>query len=97
MINKSKVIQIIAMARLGRRERLEALIAEVSASELACALARLPGQEQLDMLEIMDEPTRQATLLALDYADWIRLVDTTGPFNRHLVDHGHIQASDAHD
>ena len=94
-VNRGNVIQLIALARLGRHERLQQMASELSAQELACALARLPDQDQMDLLQTMDETTRQATLLALDFADWIRLVDNAGPFNSHLigsVKHNEIRA-----
>ncbi|MCC5865971.1 MAG: hypothetical protein JJU31_12680 [Wenzhouxiangella sp.] len=95
MIDKSRVIQLIAMVRLGRTERLHDLVTEASATELAKAMTRLQDDEHLALLDAMDEPTRQATLLALDYVDWMRLIDSAGPFNRHLIGCGDSSATRA--
>lgn len=65
MINKSKVIHIVALARLARHERLQSLIAEASGDELACALARMPDPEKMDLLEAMDERARQSACMPL--------------------------------
>lgn len=78
-MNRSSIIQILALVRLGRTDRLGLLLADCSDQEVGEALARLDGTEQLALLDFLDEPKRSAALLSLDYADWLRLIDNAGP------------------
>ncbi|MGY6630695.1 MAG: hypothetical protein ACXIUL_06760 [Wenzhouxiangella sp.] len=78
-MNRHHVIQILALVRLGRFERLDVVLAESSQHDITEALARLDGNDQIALLDQIEEPARSAALMALDYADWLRLVDNAGP------------------
>ena len=78
-MNRSHIIEILALFRLQRWERLDKLLGQCTSREIAEALARMGDAEQLEFLGRLDAEQRQATVLALDYPAWSRLIDRAGP------------------
>lgn len=78
-MNRSHIIEILALFRLNRWERLDYLVSQCSAREVAEAIARMSNGEQLEFLRRLDPDPRHQALMALDYPAWARLVDSAGP------------------
>ncbi len=78
-MNRSHIIEILALFRLQRWERLDSLLGQCSARETAEALARMSDAEQLEFLRRLEPDQRHHAILALDYPAWTRLVDSVGP------------------
>lgn len=78
-MNRSHIIEILALFRLQRLERLDYLLPQCQPREIAEAIARMNDGEQLDFLRRLDPDQRHQTLMALDYPAWTRLVDAAGP------------------
>lgn len=78
-MSRSHIIEIIALFRLRRWERLDRLLAQCRAREIAEALMRLSDGEQMELLQRLEPLQRSAAIMALDYPAWIRLVESAGP------------------
>ena len=78
-MNRSRIIEILALFRLQRLERLDYLLPQCQPREIAEAIARMSDVEQLDFLRRLDPDLRHQALMALDYPAWARLVDAAGP------------------
>ena len=78
-MNRSHIIEILALFRLQRWERLDDLLGRSTAREVAEALARMGNAEQLEFLGRLDADQRHNAILALDYPAWSRLIDSAGP------------------
>ncbi|MGY6555343.1 MAG: hypothetical protein ACXIUM_12575 [Wenzhouxiangella sp.] len=78
-MNRSHIIEILALFRLNRWERLDYLVSQCSAREVAEAIARMSNGEQLEFLRRLDPDQRHHAILALDYPTWTRLIDSAGP------------------
>ncbi len=78
-MNRSNIIEILALFRLQRWERLDYILAQSKALEIAEAIARMSDGEQIDFLGRLDPDQRYPALMALDYPTWSRLVDAAGP------------------
>lgn len=78
-MNRSHIIEILALFRLQRWERLDYQLSQCEAREIAEAISRMGDSEQLEFLRRLGPDQRHQAVMALDYPAWVRLVDSAGP------------------
>ncbi len=78
-MNRSDIIEVLALLRLGRLERLEHCLAQCQPADIAAAMARMNEAEHLTVLEHLEPDQRHQVVMALDYPTWLRLIDCAGP------------------